>query len=78
MPVLPVIPEAPMVKLEVEGMTCGHCVQAVTKALARVKGVERVVSVDLQSGQAVLEGSPDVAAALEAVKDAGYVARPSA
>jgi copper chaperone len=67
-----------MLKLKVDGMTCGHCVQAVTKALARVKGVERVASVDLQSGEAVLEGSPDVAAALEAVKDAGYAARPAA
>jgi len=64
-----------MLKLEVEGMTCGHCVQAVTRALAKVKGVARVASVDLQSGEAVLEGSPDVAAALEAVKEAGYVAR---
>jgi copper chaperone len=67
-----------MVKLKVDGMTCGHCVQAVTRALAKVKGVERVASVDLQSGEAVLEGSPDVGAAIEAVKDAGYVARPSA
>jgi copper chaperone len=66
-----------MVKLKVDGMTCGHCVQAVTKALARVKGVERVASVDLQTGEAVLDGSPDVAAAIQAVKDAGYVARPS-
>ena len=43
-----------------------------------VKGVDRVASVDLQSGEAVLEGSPDVDAALLAVKDAGYVARQSA
>jgi copper chaperone len=67
-----------MVKLKVDGMTCGHCVQAVTRALSKVKGVERVASVDLQSGEAILEGSPDVAAAVLAVKDAGYVARPSA
>ena len=24
-----------MVKLKVDGMTCGHCVQAVTRALSR-------------------------------------------
>ncbi|MBB3159118.1 copper chaperone CopZ [Microbacterium proteolyticum] len=36
-------------ELRVEGMTCGHCVRAVTEELTALDGVE-VVGVDLRDG----------------------------
>jgi copper chaperone CopZ len=59
----------------IKGMTCQHCVRAVEHALAKVPGVTRVVGVDLQQGRATLEGSPDEAAVVAAVRDEGYEAR---
>jgi copper chaperone len=65
--------KAEMVKLQVSGMTCGHCVAAVTQAVQAVPGVQSV-SVDRASGQVVVEGSPDKAALLAAITDEGYEA----
>jgi copper chaperone len=59
----------------IEGMTCGHCVRAVSQALARVSGVERVVGVELERGQAVVEGTAAAGDLLAAVRGAGYEAR---
>lgn len=63
-----------MIKLKVTGMTCGHCEMAVKKALAQVPGVESVVTVDRTRQEAVVEGSPDVAALVAAIEDEGYQA----
>ena len=41
-------------EMKVEGMTCGHCAQAVTGALQKVEGVERA-QVDLNAGRARIE-----------------------
>lgn len=59
---------------EIKGMTCGHCVKAVTKALAKVPGVAGVPGVDLASGRAVIEGAPDEQAVIAAIQDEGYQA----
>jgi len=59
---------------EIKGMTCNHCVMAVTKALAKVPGVSRVEGVDLASGRAMIEGSPDEEAVIAAITDEGYQA----
>jgi copper chaperone len=59
---------------EIKGMTCGHCVMAVTKALGRVPGVSNVESVDLTSGRAMLEGTPDEKAVIAAIQEEGYTA----
>ncbi|WP_437598510.1 CopZ family metallochaperone [Sorangium sp. So ce590] len=64
-----------MRRLAIEGMTCGHCVQAVSKALAKVPGVTRVSEVSLERGEAVVEGSAAAEALLAAVREAGYEAR---
>lgn len=61
-----------MQTLKIQGMTCHHCVQAVTTALAAVPGVDRVVSVDLERGEATIEGSPAVQALVAAVEEEGY------
>ena len=60
--------------LSISGMTCGHCVASVRRALEAVPGVEiddvRIGSADLRlSGT---EAAAATAAALAAVQDAGY------
>lgn len=60
--------------LNIDGMTCGHCVQAVTKALSAVPGVKvRSVAV----GSAVIEAADGWATgkAVAALEEAGYPAR---
>lgn len=61
-----------MIELKVEGMTCMHCVQAVTQALSEVPGVTAVREVSLEKGAATVEGSPEPDALVDAVKEAGY------
>jgi copper chaperone len=61
-------------KLKVTGMTCGHCTNAVQKAVAAVPGVTRVVEVSLPRGEAVYEGDAAPEALIAAVKEAGYQA----
>lgn len=56
----------------VSGMTCGHCVSAVTEEVTAVEGVERVV-VDLTSGRMTVTSTDDVPfeAIAAAVDEAG-------
>ncbi len=61
-----------MIKLKIEGMTCGHCVKSVTEALAKVPGVDRVVDVSLAQKQAVVSGDAQPAALVNAVAELGY------
>lgn len=58
-------------QLNVTGMSCGHCVKAVEKALGAVPGVESV-QVSLDAGQATVQGNADVQALIAAVKEEGY------
>lgn len=60
----------------VNGMTCGHCVAAVTEELSAVPGVEKV-DVELVAGgdspvTVTSEGPLDPAAVEAAVAEAGY------
>ncbi|AEB12924.1 CopZ family metallochaperone [Marinithermus hydrothermalis] len=64
-----------MVKLKIEGMSCNHCVMAVTKALEKVPGVEKVVEVSLERGEAIVEGSPEPTQLIAAVEEEGYQAQ---
>ena len=61
----------------VTGMTCGHCQVAVAKALKAVPGVT-AADVDLKTGKAVVEGTPDAEALVNAVAEEGYSARVAA
>jgi copper chaperone CopZ len=58
---------------QITGMTCGHCVSAVTKELSALPGV-RQVEVDLSSGAAMV--TSDALLPLDevrmAVDEAGY------
>lgn len=56
----------------VVGMTCDHCVNAVTREVRQVPGVTEV-AVDLASGQLEIQGDGvDEAAVRAAVDEAGY------
>lgn len=60
-------------KLSIAGMTCGHCVSHVTKALESVSGVTSV-DVELEKNSALIEADESVTAESveKAVKAAGY------
>jgi copper chaperone len=57
----------------VEGMTCAHCVSAVTKEVTKLDGVTNVV-VDLPTGAVMVTSAAElpVEAVREAVDEAGY------
>ena len=58
---------------DVKGMTCDHCVKAVSTELAKVVGV-RDITVDLASGRVTVTSDDpvDPAVAHAAVEAAGY------
>jgi copper chaperone len=59
----------------VEGLTCGHCVQTVEKAVSGLEGVESA-SVDLVPGgrsRLTVGGKADGSAVRAAVTSAGYI-----
>jgi copper chaperone len=62
-----------MKTIKVAGMTCNHCVMAVTRALEGIDGV-RNVTVDLKKGRATFdEDRPiDAKTVKEKIEDAGY------
>lgn len=64
------------VTLQVEGMSCGHCVGRVQKALDATPGVIEA-TVDLESGTASVRfgGETDAATLARAVTDSGYPAK---
>lgn len=63
------------VVLNVGGMTCGHCVARVQKALEQSAGVAEA-KVDLDSGTADIRlgEATDTSALIRTVEDAGYTA----
>lgn len=65
-------------KLEVSGMSCGHCVHAVREALGAVPGV-KVDDVKIGSASVTFdEGTTTVGDLVDAVADAGYAASEAA
>jgi len=65
-----------IITYRVDGMTCNHCVQAVTREVSALDGVQEAV-VDLAAGTVAVTGDvaeQDVAAA---VAEAGYALRAS-
>ena len=62
----------------VTGMTCQHCVHAVTEEVSAVPGVDDV-SVDLDSGKLTVVSNDEVpfAAIASAVDEAGYAVAPA-
>lgn len=60
-----------MLRFQVQGMTCGHCVQSVTKAVHAVDA-QAQVQVDLAGKSVSVEGSDRKDAIAEAIRAAGY------
>ena len=59
------------ITLSVPGISCGHCVAAITGEVQAVAGVERVeVSIDAKT--VTVTGAVDVAAIEAAIIEAGY------
>jgi copper chaperone len=59
--------------IKIKGMSCQHCVMAVTKALGALDGIQNV-QVDLKTGVATYDEAKPVDAKVvaDAVKKAGY------
>jgi copper chaperone CopZ len=57
--------------ITISGMSCGHCVTAVKKALAGVAGVE-VQDVQIGTATVGVSSPAALAAANAAIEDAGY------
>ena len=68
----------PITACLVTGMTCQHCVHAVTEEVSAVAGV-RDVTVDLDSGRLTVVSSAEVPFAViaTAVDEAGYAVAPA-
>lgn len=62
-----------MKSIKVKGMSCQHCVMAVTKALSALDGIKNV-QVDLKTGKATYDETKPVDGKVvaEAIKKAGY------
>ncbi|HXY98603.1 MAG TPA: cation transporter [Stellaceae bacterium] len=65
-----------MIELRVGGMTCGHCVAAVTRAVQRLDPAA-AVSVDLATGRVSVAGALARAAVESAIEAAGYTVETS-
>ncbi len=63
-----------MIELQITGMNCQHCVNAVQEALSAVPGVTQTPSVDLDSGRAVIQGDAKAEKLIAAINQAGYEA----
>lgn len=64
-----------MTTVKVKGMSCQHCVMAVTKALKEIDGITEV-TVDLDKGEAAFSEtkSVDITLVKDTIKKAGYEA----
>ncbi|OWJ96910.1 copper resistance protein CopZ [Pseudomonas sp. A46] len=61
---------------KVQGMSCGHCVRAVTQAVQALDPAAEV-QVDLASGEVRVSSRLADAQVLEAIREEGYAAEPA-
>ncbi len=59
------------ITLNVPGISCGHCVTAITNAVLAVAGVE-TVDVSVEGKTVTITGDADSAAVETAIVEAGY------
>lgn len=57
--------------IKVKGMTCGHCVRAVTKAIQE-QDKQATVEIDLATGNTLVRTSLPREAVVAAISDEGY------
>ncbi len=60
-----------MYELKVDGMSCGHCVKAVTGAVQEIDSSAKV-NVNLAAKTVQVESGADLNAIREAISEAGY------
>ncbi len=60
-----------MIEFHVEGMSCQHCVAAITRAVQAVDTAAQV-EVDLAGGRVRITSSADIGALKAAIDEAGY------
>jgi copper chaperone len=65
----------PILEMHVDGMTCGHCVQTVTKAL-QARDAHARVKVDMAEGLVSADTVLDRPTAIHAIENAGYRVQP--
>jgi copper chaperone len=65
-----------MLTLKVSGMTCDHCIRAVTQAVHGIDPAAQV-QVDLASGLVKVESAGSRAELAQAIEDAGYSVEPA-
>lgn len=56
--------------LEIEGMSCTHCVNHVKNTLIELEGVDKVISVEI--GKAVIDGDISEDDLRDALEDEGF------
>jgi copper chaperone len=66
-----------MIEFNVEGMSCQHCVAAVTRAIHE-RDAAAQVQVDLQAGRVSIESNQPADVLKAAIDDAGYTVTGSA
>ena len=59
-------------QLQVKGMTCQHCVKAVTKAIQALD-TQATVSIELPQGTVNVQTTLSLEATAKAISDEGYV-----
>ncbi len=62
-------------QLQVKGMSCQHCVKAVTKAV-QAQDPDATVAVDLPQGTVTVQTTLSRAATSQAISDEGYEVQP--
>ncbi|WP_141734862.1 heavy-metal-associated domain-containing protein [Oligoflexus tunisiensis] len=60
-----------MYEFKVEGMTCNHCVQTITKTLTKLDQAAKVVA-DLPNQTVKVESTQDPKTLAAEIEDAGY------
>ena len=58
-----------MTTVKIAGMSCGHCVMGVKKALSAVPGIQNL---EVQIGEAKFEGNADMETIKNAIEEEGY------
>lgn len=65
----------PILEMHVDGMSCGHCVQSITKAL-QARDAQARIHVNLAEGLVSAETVLERAGAVQAIEAAGYKVQP--
>lgn len=58
-------------EFQVEGMSCQHCVAAVTRSIHEIDAAAKV-QVDLEHGKVIVASTETIDALREAIDEAGY------